>query len=192
MIIGKYDHILGPKPLYCSREIADPSFLERVLRDGLHTKSKYIILDFDEAYAQGFKVDVDDPAARGKKQLYVIILLRDAALPQIPIIYLKRMEMLFLKTGRERILQDDEDDLERFSNEVNEIYYDKKEILPLESLNLQIRSGINTIQGFCELITEEAKNNPQMVVKDVIYYVLMMLDSCKEITKSLDEEFSTI
>ena len=47
---------------------------------------------------------------------------------------------------------------EAFSTALNAIYLEKKEVLPLESNNHQIRSGINTIQGFCELIIEGKQN----------------------------------
>ncbi|HME53117.1 MAG TPA: hypothetical protein VKM55_12925 [Candidatus Lokiarchaeia archaeon] len=190
VIIGKYDHILGPRPLYFSSVLADQGFIERVLRDALHTKSKYVNLDFDQLYAQGDKIEVDDPAARGKKQLYVVVLLREASLPPIPPIYFKRIEMLFMKLGRETILLDNPEVFEAFSTALNEIYLEKKEVLPLESLNHQIRSGVNTIQGFCELLIDEQKNKGCFSEQDVLLYVDMMLDSCNEIIKALDEHFS--
>jgi hypothetical protein len=190
IIIGKYDHILGPRPLYSSDLLKDQAFIERVLRDALHTKSKYVNLDLNEIYAQGNKIEVEDLEARGKKQLYVIILLRDASLPPIPPIYFKRIEMLFHKIGREVILQDERETLEKFSEEINAIYLEKKEVLPLESLNHQIRSGINTIQGFCELIVNQKKTMGCLPEQDVLMYVDMMLDSCTEIIKALDEKFS--
>ncbi len=190
IIIGKYDHILGPRPLYHSDLLKDDSFIERVLRDALHTKSKYVNLDFTELYAQGDKIEVEDPGARGKKQLYVVILLRDASLPPIPPIYFKRIEMLFHKIGREVILQDDREIFERFSNEINTIYVEKKEVLPLESLNHEVRSGINTIQGFCELIVNEKNTKGSIPEKDVLMYIEVMMDSCNEIIKALDERFS--
>ncbi|MBD3187416.1 hypothetical protein GF325_11345 [Candidatus Bathyarchaeota archaeon] len=190
VILGKYDHVLGPRALTYSKEIDDEDFLERVLRDALHTKSKYVILDFGDIYAQGCKMEVEDETARGRKQLYVIILLRDSAQPQIPIIHFKRMEMMFHKIGKELILMDDNDIFTDFINQINKIYLEKKEILPLESLNLQIRSGVNTIQGFCELILEQKQNGKKMSMEDLVFYVEMMLDSCNEITKALDESFS--
>jgi len=190
IIIGKYDHILGPRALFYSSILKDQDFIERVLRDALHTKSKYVNLDFDELYAQGNKIEVDDPGARGKKQLYVVVLLREATLPPIPPIYFKRIEMLFHKIGREKILQDEPDVFESFFNEINNIYLEKREVLPLESLNHQIRSGVNTIQGFCELIIEEKRNKGSIAEQDFLMYVEMMLDSCKEIIKALDERFS--
>jgi hypothetical protein len=190
VIIGKYDHILGPRPLYFSSVLKDQGFIERVLRDALHTKSKYVNLDFDQLYAQGDKIEVDDPSARGKKQLYVVVLLRDASLPPIPPIYFKRIEMLFMKLGRETILTDNPEIFEAFSTALNEIYLEKREVLPLESLNHQVRSGVNTIQGFCELLIDEQKNKGCLSEEDVLLYMDMMLDSCKEIIKALDEHFS--
>jgi hypothetical protein len=190
MIIGKYDHVLGPKPIYYAPAITDQAFLEKVLRDALHTKSKYITLEFDDMYAQGSKIEVDDPEARGKKQLYVVILLRDPTLPPLPILNLANIELLFLKIGREMILLDDEDVFAKFCSEISSIYIEKKEILPMEAMNIQIRGGINTIQGFCELMLDEANRNPGRPIKDVAYYLEMMLDSCKEIIKAIDEEFS--
>ena len=190
VIIGKYDHILGPRPLYFSSVLTDQGFIERVLRDALHTKSKYVNLDFDQLYAQGDKIEVDDPSARGKKQLYVVVLLREASLPPIPPIYFKRIEMLFMKLGRETILSDNSEIFGAFSTALNEIYLEKKEVLPLESLNHQVRSGINTIQGFCELIQEGQRNNGCINEQDVMMYVDIMLDSCNEIIKALDEHFS--
>jgi hypothetical protein len=190
IIIGKYDHILGPRPLYHSDLLKDEPFIERVLRDALHTKSKYVNLDFTELYAQGNKIEVEDPGARGKKQLYVVILLRDASLPQIPPIYFKRIEMLFHKIGREVILQDERETFEHFSDEINTIYIEKREVLPLESLNHEVRSGINTIQGFCELMKNIKNTKGCLSEDDVLMYVEMMLDSCTEIIKALDERFS--
>ncbi|MHA1679558.1 MAG: hypothetical protein ACTSUE_01030 [Promethearchaeota archaeon] len=190
VILGKYDHILGPKPLYYSNKLTDVDFIERVLRDTLHTKSKYVILDFDEIYAQGCKIEVEDESARGRKQLYVIILLRDSSQPQIPIIHFKRMEMIFHKIGKDVILLDDEMIFKDFFNQINKIYVEKKEILPLESLNLQIRSGVNTIQGFCELIVSEYDDGKTLARDDLLFYIQMMLESCEEITKALDDSFS--
>ncbi|MHA1793423.1 MAG: hypothetical protein ACTSVI_12305 [Promethearchaeota archaeon] len=189
-ILGKYDHILGPRALYHSPEINDEAFISRVVRDALHTKSKYIILDFETIYAQGAKIEVEDENARGRKQLYVIILLRDVKLPQIPIIHFKRMEMLFHKLGRENILTDNVTLFENYFSVINEIYMDKKEILPIESLNLQIRSGLNTIMGFCDIILEEYENKREISMEDVIFYVKMMSESCSEIIKALDTSFS--
>ena len=189
-ILGKYDHIIGPRALFSSPEIQDQDFIDRVVRDALHTKSKYIILDFGDIYAQGAKVEIEDLNARGRKQLYVIIILRVSALPQIPIIHFKRMEMLFHKIGKDIILLDDESVFHIYFDEIDKIYRDKHEILPLESLNLQIRSGINTIQGFCELILEEKKHKGIIDPNDVLTYVQLMLESCNEIITALDENFT--
>ena len=149
-----------------------------------------MILDFDQLYAQGDKIEVDDPSAREKKQLYVVVLLREASLPPIPPIYFKRIDMLFMKNGREDILLDNPEIFAAFSTALNEIYLEEKEVLPLESLNHQVRSGVNTIQGFCELLIDEHKNKGCFSEQDVLLYVDMMLDSCKEIIKALDEHFS--
>ncbi|MHA1700342.1 MAG: hypothetical protein ACTSWN_15980 [Promethearchaeota archaeon] len=188
-ILGKYDHILGPRAIYYSPELTDLEFIGKVVRDALHTKAKYIILDFDKIYAQGCKIEVEDESARGKKQLYVIILLRDASLPQIPIIHFKRMEMLFFKLGREIILMDDEMIFKEYFQRIYDIYSNKKEVLPMESLNLQVRSGLNTIQGFCELILEEQESGT-LTSEGLVEYINLMLDSCQEITKALDNMFT--
>lgn len=189
-IVGKYDQVLGPRALYHSRGLADTGFIERVLKDALHTKSKYVVLDFNNFFAQGDKIYVEDPGARGNKQLYVVIMLRDATLPQIPPIYFKRIEQMFHSIGREAILKDDPPTFQLFCEEINQIYLNKQEVLPLESLNHQIRSGINTIQGFCELILNEKQARGSISQDDVLMYVDMMLDACKEIINALDERFS--
>jgi hypothetical protein len=93
--------------------------------------------------------------------------------------------MIFLKIKRERILENDLNAFKDFFKEVNSIYMNKNEILPLESLNMQIRSGINTIQGFCELILVETKNKGAISIQDITTYIEMMLDSCKDIMDAL-------
>jgi len=62
----------------------------------------------------------------------------------------------------------------------------KDEILPIESFNLQIRSGINTIQGFCELILEEKRSNSNLSGENLGNSLEMILDSCEDIIKSLE------
>ena len=64
----------------------------------------------------------------------------------------------------------------------------KDELLPLESKNLQIRSGVNTIQGFCELILELKKEFGQVSEQNIISYVEMMLDSCKDIMEAIEND----
>lgn len=190
LIIGKYDQILGPRTLYSSFPLKEEQFIKNLLRDALNTKNKFVILDFSQFYSQICKIEVEDPSARGGKQLYSLIILRDVAYPLIPIIHFRRIEMEFLKLGNKQILSDDKKSFEKFFSEINEIYMKKDEVLPLESFTMQIRSGINTIQGFCELILE-GKKQGNLSDQTVVNYTEMMLESCKEITNSLDEMLST-
>ena len=147
IIIGKYDHVLGPKALYSSVNLKNEEFIRNLLRDALNTKNKFVILDFNQFYSQIYKIEVTDENARGKKQLYAIILLRDVAYPLIPILHLKRIGMIFHKISREKILDDDSASFEDFFKEVSDIYMKKGEVLPLESTNMHLRSGENTIKG---------------------------------------------
>lgn len=87
LIIGKYDQILGPRTLYSSFQLKEEQFIKNLLRDALNTKNKYVILDFSQFYSQICKIEVEDPSARGGKQLYSLIILRDVAYPLIPIIH---------------------------------------------------------------------------------------------------------
>ncbi|MFO8017754.1 MAG: hypothetical protein R6U96_03910 [Promethearchaeia archaeon] len=184
-IIGKYDQVLGPRALYSSVEFEDKQFVRNLLRDALNTKNEYVILDFEKFYSQISKIEVKDPNARGGKQLYAIILLRHGNMPLLPILHFKRIEMMFHKIGEDKILADNAEAFKKFVQEVNEIYLNKNEILPLESLNLQIRSGVNTIQGFCQLILQEKKKKGEISEENVLKYVKMMLDSCDEIINGL-------
>ncbi len=190
IIIGKYDQMLGPRALYSSFPLMEEDFIKNLLRDALNTRNKYVSLDFDQFYSQICKIEVEDPEARGEKQLYALILLRDIIYPLIPIIHFRRIEMIFRKLGNEKILSDDTESFEKFFNEINEIFIKKDAILPLESLNMQIRSGINTIQGFCELFLEQ-KEKGTISEQEIIMYIEMMLESCKEITQALNKMFST-
>ena len=186
IIIGKYDHVLGPRAIYTSVDIElEQPFIRNLLRDALNTKSKFVILDFNYFYSQIYKIEVDDVKARGKKQLYSIILLRDIENPLIPVIYFRRIEMMFRKLGDDKILLDDKNIFKKFFEELSDIYMSKNEILPIEKFNLQIRSGINTIQGFCELILEDKKNEKGLSDENLINFVEMMLESCKDIIISL-------
>jgi len=83
-------------------------------------------------------------------------------------------------------LMDDPLAFKHFFEEVRDIYMKKDEILPLESINMQIRSGVNTIQGFCELILEQ-KRSGKVSEQDLMNYIEMMLDSCKEIIEALEK-----
>ena len=186
IIIGKYDQILGPRALFSSIPLNDEEFIRNLLRDSLNTRNKFVILDFNVFYSQICKVEVEDASARGRKQLYAIILLRDVELPLIPILHFKRIEMLFHKISIDKILSDNIQAFEAFFEQIREIYMKKDELLPLESKNLQIRSGVNTIQGFCELILEQKKKNGKVSEQNIISYVEMMLDSCNDIMNAIE------
>ncbi|MEE9377159.1 MAG: hypothetical protein V3V33_03895 [Candidatus Lokiarchaeia archaeon] len=187
IIIGKYDHVLGPRAIYSSLKIKEEQpFIRNLLRDALNTKSKFVIIDFEFFYAQIYKIEVEDKSARGRIQLYSIILLRDIESPIIPIIHFRRIEMMFRKIGEEKILLDDHSVFQNFFKELSEIYIRKDEILPLESFNLQIRSGVNTIQGFCEIILEDKKNSKKISDEVIIGFLETILDSCNDITKTLE------
>ena len=98
--------------------------------------------------------------------------------------------MIFRKIGNEKILNDDEKAFGDFMEQINNIYINKAELLPLESVNLQIRSGVNTIQGFCELILEEKRKNGKLSEEDVISYIEMMLDSCNDIIMAVENKLN--
>ena len=188
IIIGKYDHTLGPRAIYTSVNIErQKHFIRNLLRDALNTKNQFVILDFNYFYSQIYKIEVEDNNARGGKQLYSIILLRDIEYPLIPIIHFRKIEMMFRKIGEDKILSDDKNVFESFFKELSYIYIKKNEILPLERFNLQIRSGINTIQGFCDLILENKKENKSLSDEILINFIEMMLESCKDIIISLEK-----
>ena len=129
IIIGKYDHILGPRALYSSVNLKGEDFIRNLLRDALNTKNKFVILDFNQFYSQIYKIEVRDENARGKKQLYAIILLRDVTYPLIPILHFKRIGMIFHKIGQEKILEDNQSSFDAFFKEISDIYMKKDEIL---------------------------------------------------------------
>ncbi len=187
VIIGKYDQTLGPRALFSSTPLKNEGFVRNLLRDALNTKNKFVILDFNHFYSQICKIEVDDKSARGRKQLYAIILIRHVELPLIPILHFKRIEMMFHKIKTEKILLDDEQEFRSFFERIKDIYMKKDELLPLESKNLQIRSGVNTIQGFCELILEQKKLNGKISERNVISYVEMMLDACIDIVEAIKD-----
>ena len=186
IIIGKYDQILGPRALYSSFILKNEDFIRNLLRDALNTKNKFVILDFNEFYSQICKIEVEDKNARGGKQLYAIILLRHEEHPLIPILHFKRIEMMFHKISIDKILTDDGEAFKTFFEKIKEIYMKKDELLPLESKNLQIRSGVNTIQGFCELILEQKKQHGEISEQNVLIYVEMMLDACNDIMEAIE------
>ncbi|MBD3215169.1 MAG: hypothetical protein GF311_21360 [Candidatus Lokiarchaeota archaeon] len=186
-IIGKYDHILGPSCLYTPVEYEDENFIKNLLRDALNTKNKFVILNHDKFYSQTCKVRINDEDARGRNQLYAIILLRHIEKPLIPTVHFKKIEMLFRKVGEAEILKDNINVFDEFARQIRETYFNKDELLPLESCNLKVRSGVNTIQGFCELILEEKTKRKMLSDEMIIDYVNLMLDSCDEIIKALEE-----
>ncbi len=186
IIIGKYDQILGPRALTSSFPIKDEDFIHNLLRDALNTNNKYVNLDYNEFYAQINKVKIKDLNARGGKQLYAIILLRDSQYPLITSYHFHRIERVFHEIGDINILKENVMLFRDFFKKINEIYLKKEEILPIESLNLKIRSGITTIQGFCELILEEKKNKGDFSEDLILEYLNMILESCKEIMDALE------
>ena len=186
-IIAKYDHILGPRALYSSVPVSNENFIRILLRDALNTRNKFVIIDFIQFYSQIYKVYIEDETARGGKQLYAIIMLRDVEYPIIPILHFKKIAMMFYKIDKDKILGNDIEAFEKFFQEINEIYMNKDEILPTESVNLQIRSGVNTIQGFCELIKEQKINEGSMSEQELINYIEMMIESCSDIIEALEK-----
>ncbi len=191
IIIGKYDHVLGPISLFSSVKFEKDYFIKNLLRDALNTKHKFVILDFNKFYVQVCKTEVEDEIARGRKQLYALILLRHVEYPLFPILHLKRIEMEFHKISRNKILNDDINAFKNFFKIISEIYMKKEEVFPIESVNLQIRSGINTIQGFCQLILEEKKKKGSISEENLFSYIEMMLDSCDDVIEALKKPFST-
>jgi len=187
IIIGKYDHVLGPRAIFSSVKIKnDQPFIKDLLRDALNTKNRFVIIDFNSFYSQLYKIEIVDNNARGRKQLYSIILIRDIEAPLIPIIYFRRIEMMFRKIGEEKILLDDQNIFQKFFKELREIYTKKDEVLPLEAFNLEIRSGVNTIQGFCELMLDDKRNDKNLSSETISNFLEMILDSCDDIVKSLE------
>ena len=59
VIIGKYDHILGPRALYSSIPLRKESFIKNLLRDALSTKNKFVNLDFNQFYSQIDKIEIE-------------------------------------------------------------------------------------------------------------------------------------
>jgi len=118
IIIGKYDHTLGPRALFSSILLRNEEFVRNLLRDALNTKNQFVILDFNLFYAQIYKIEIEDLSARGGKQLYAIILLRDVEYPIIPILHFKRIGMIFHKIEHNRILSDDKEAFEEFFKKI--------------------------------------------------------------------------
>lgn len=185
LIIGKYDHVLGPRALYSSVPLKDDNFIRNLLRDALNTKNEFTILDFNQFYSQVYKVEIEDRSARGGKQLYAIIILRDIEYPLIPNLHFTRIAKSFQELDHQRILADDKECFTKFFSEISDTYIKKGEVLPLESQNLQIRSGVNTIQGFCELMLEQIKMDNELSKDEILIHLKMILDSCQDIINAL-------
>jgi len=186
IVIGKYDQILGPKEIVSSFPIKNKNFIENLLRDALNTTNKYVRLDFRNFYSQICKVQIADQKARGGNQLYAIIILRQAQKPAMEIDNLKRIEASFLSIDKDYILKEDTTQFKEFFRKIHDIFLKKKEILPIEFLNLQIRTGINTIQGFCELMLEEINNRGNLDRLIISKYLNTILESCREIISALE------
>ena len=189
LIIGKYDQILGPRSLYSSIDIKDETFIRDLLRDALNTTNKYVYLDYNKFYSQICKIDVDDSSARGGKQSYALIFLRDAQLPIISTFIFQQIEDLFEKIGKNRILADDNAAFKDFFVKIHSMFMTKEYLMPLESFNVKIRSEVGTILGFCDLIIEQKTKGP-ISNGDLMKYLKMMRESAKEIESVLDNMFS--
>lgn len=189
LIIGKYDQILGPRSLYSSFEIKDENFIRDLLRDSLNTSNKYVYLDYDKFYSQVCKIEVDDPSARGGKQSYALIFLRDSQLPVISTFIFQHIEELFEKIGINRILSDDDEAFKDFFVKIHSMFTTKEYLMPLESFNVKIRGEVSTILGFCDLIIEQKTKGP-ISDGDLMKYLKMMRESAKEIENGLDNMFS--
>ena len=189
LIIGKYDQILGPRSLYSSIDIEDENFIRDLLRDALNTTNKYVYLEYNTFYSQVCKIDVDDPSARGGKQSYALIFLRDAQLPVISTFIFKRIEVLFKNIGKNLILADDNEAFKGFFEKIHSLFSSKEYLMPIESINVKIRGEVSTILGFCDLIIEQKTNNA-ISDGDLMNYLKMMRESAKGIENVLDNMFS--
>jgi len=188
LIVGKYDHHLGPRALYSSVPLKDEVFVRDLLEDALNTNNKYVNLDFDQFYSQVCKIEVEDQHARGGTQLYALIFLRDVIYPQIPIIHFQRIEMMFRTLGDETILSDNREAFKKLYNQIYEVYLKKDLVAPLEDFSIKIRSGVNTIIGFADIILERTKQG-NLSDQSLIKYIEMVRDSGKEIQKAIEHIF---
>ncbi|MHA1475025.1 MAG: hypothetical protein ACTSQ5_07545 [Promethearchaeota archaeon] len=189
LIIGKYDQILGPISLYSSINVKDEDFIRDLLRDSLNTTNKYVYLDYNKFYSQVCKIEVEDTSARGGKQSYALIFLRDAQLPVISTFIFQQIEDLFGEIGKNRILADDHEAFKGFFDKIHSLFMTKEYLMPLESLNVKIRSEVSTILGFCDLIIEQ-KTKGSISDENLLNYLKIMRDSAKDIEKVLDNMFS--
>ena len=189
LIIGKYDQILGPISLYSSIDIKDENFIRDLLRDSLNTTNKYVYLDYKKFYSQICKIEVEDVRARGGKQSYALIFIRDIQLPVISTFIFQQIEDLFGKIGKNRILADDNEAFKEFFIKIHSMFMSKEYLMPLESYNVKIRGEVSTILGFCDLIIEQ-KASSSISDGDMMNYLNMMRESAKEIENVLDNMFS--
>jgi len=189
LIIGKYDQILGPISLYSSINVKDEDFIRDLLRDSLNTTNKYVYLDYNKFYSQVCKIEVEDTSARGGKQSYALIFLRDAQLPVISTFIFQQIEDLFGEIGKNRILADDHEAFKGFFDKIHSLFMTKEYLMPLESLNVKIRSEVSTILGFCDL-KKKKKTKGSISDENLLNYLKIMRDSAKDIEKVLDNMFS--
>lgn len=189
LIVGKYDHHLGPRALYSSVPLKDEVFVRDLLEDALNTNNKYVNLEFGQFYSQVCKIEVEDLHARGGNQLYALIFLRDIAYPQIPIIHFQRFEMMFRTLGDETILSDNREAFKKLYNQIYEVNLKKDLLSPLEDCSIKVRSGVNTIIGFADIILERAKQG-NLSDQSLMKYTEMIRDSGKEILKAIESLFS--
>lgn len=190
LIVGKYDHILGPRSLFSSYDVQDDNFIRDLLRDALNTTNKYVNLDYNKFYSQICKIDVGDPSARGGKQSYALIFLRDTQLPVISTFIFQQIEHIFGQIGKKRILADDEEAFKKFFELIQSLFLTKEYLMPLESFNVNLRSEISTILGFCDLLIEH-KTNGFVSDEDLLSYLKIMQESATELENLVGNMFSS-
>lgn len=190
LVIAKYDQILGPRSLYSSSPLEIEEFIRTLLRDALNTKTKHLKLDYDSCYCQVNKIEIDDLSARGNKQLYALILLIDKAFPPFSILQLQSLELLLRSLGNETILSDNSASFHQFYLSFKNILLNKELMSPLESCSLKIRTGINAIIGFCDLIIEEHKQN-QFSMKNCLEYIKLIRESGEDILFAIEDHFGS-
>ena len=122
LIIGKYDHFLGPRTLFSSIPSRDDHFIRNLLRDALNSKLEYIFSDFGQFYSQTYKIEVENSNPKGGKQLYAIIILRDVKYPLITILHFKRILKTFYNINHDKILFNDLTAFQSFFKEISNIY----------------------------------------------------------------------
>ena len=186
-VIGKFDQIVGPSIKFSSYPLKNDRFIKELISDAINTEHKFVILDHDQFYSQVCKVDIKDETARGGTQVYAIILLRDSDHLLIPRSNFEKIEKIFIDIDDKKILSDDKEVFNEFSEKINKIYKEKREILPLEAVFKQVRTGLNTIQGYCELLLEMMEENA-FNQKRAKSSIKMMLSSCNEIINALKGE----